>query len=101
MKVAFRNRQLERAFSDEKQVRRWGPQVGPRCIDRVRRILDAGGVDDLYELPALRFHPLHQDREGEYAIVLTGRWRLIVTLYEVEDGEPGMMVEEVSDRYGD
>ena len=38
------------------------------------------GLTQLYAFPQYYFHPLREDREGQYALELTGRMRLIVTL---------------------
>ena len=46
-----------------------------------------------------KFHPLEGNRKGEYAISLTGFYRLIIT----NDGEifDIARIEEVSKHYGD
>jgi proteic killer suppression protein len=50
-------------------------------------------------VPTLDFHPLKGNRKGQYALTLTGYWRLIIT----NDGEifDIAKIEEVSDHYGD
>ena len=45
---------------------------------------------DLYAIPTLKFHPLEGKRKGEYAISLTGFYRLIIT----NDGEFFSRIEQ-------
>ena len=53
--------------------------------------------DDLFRFQFLGFHPLHHDREGQYAARLTGRWRLIV---EPGDDERTVWIFGVEDYHG-
>ena len=55
-------------------------------------------MEELYTIRSLRFHKLSGEREGQYAIVLDDRWRLIVSYM---DAESKFRVEEVSRHYGD
>ena len=98
MEVRFRNRQLQRCFEREAQaIRRWGTDVGPRYVERVNFILGLEVWDDLFRFQFLAFHPLHHDREGQYAAKLTGKWRLIV---EPGDDERTLWVVGVEDYHG-
>ena len=59
----------------------------------------ARSLDDLMQLPVLRCHPLKGNRKGQYAINLTGFYRLIFT---VEGDKLHIaMIEEVSKHYDD
>ena len=98
MDVRFRNRQLQRCFEREDQaIRRWGPDVGPRYVERVNFILGLETWDDLDRFQFLSFHPLRGNREGQFAAKLTGRWRLIV---EPGEDERMLWVVEVEDYHG-
>ncbi len=59
----------------------------------------AKSFEDLYLIPTLKFHPLTGDIKGEYAISLTGYYRLIIT----KNGETFDIakIEEVSKHYDD
>jgi toxin HigB-1 len=80
-------------------VREFGEEVARRYIQRINIIKSTRSVDELRRLPGLRFHALSGSRQGQYAINLTGFYRLIVTLhgstFEV------VQIEEVSKHYGD
>lgn len=99
MRVRFRHRRLEQSFIDaQRATRRWGPMAGARYIQRITTLMAAEKLDDLFSLRSLRLHPLRGSREGQYALTLHGRWRLIVSHSE-EQSE--ILVEEVSHHYGD
>lgn len=57
-------------------------------------ILDADDFRDLFAFASLRLHPLTGERQGQYAMTLVGRWRLIVSL----EGSI-VVIEEVSNHY--
>ena len=94
MEIRFRNRRLQRAFEQPgRAIREWGPATGQRYIDRVETLESTERVEHLYEIRPLNFHPLSGDRRGQYALRLTGRMRLIVTV----ENERTIIVEEVVD----
>ena len=98
MIVRFRTRSLQRAAEDTPEAaRRWGPQVGPRYVQRVRALGDMSEWPDAFTIRSWRVHPI-RERRGSHAIVLTGRWRM-----EVTPNQPGneVMIEEVNNHYGD
>ena len=100
MRVMFRTRQLEKCYTTYKHAcRTWGDVVGRKYIQRINVIRMARGMDELYLIGELRCHPLKGDRKGEYAVSLTGFYRLIFTLQG--DRLEVVMVEEVSKHYDD
>lgn len=70
-----------------------------RYVLRINTIKHARDIDELKALPVLRCHALKGGRSGQYAVKLTGFYRLIFTL----EGESLTIVriEEVSKHYGD
>ncbi|MDY6989726.1 MAG: type II toxin-antitoxin system RelE/ParE family toxin [Thermodesulfobacteriota bacterium] len=100
MEVRFRTRKLEKEYRESaKAVRAYGVQVARRYIQRINIIKHARDIDELVGLPVLRCHRLKGDRQDQYAVKLTKRYRLIFTL----QGEALEIVhiEEVSKHYGD
>ncbi len=100
MEVAFRTRKLEREYrNNTAAVKAYGKQVARKYIQRINIIKHARDIDELIGLPGLRCHPLKGDRQGQYAVTLTGFYRLIFTLHgnalEIAN------IEEVSKHYGD
>lgn len=98
MRVHFASRELARCYESEREAARaWGQVVGRRYIDRINVIRQARSLRDLAAIRSLRLHQLKGERAGQFAIRLTGRWRLV---FRLADGDV-VMVEEVSAHYGD
>ena len=100
MEICFRTRRLQKQYENSKEAEKaYGVQVGRKYIQRVGILKSAKSFDDLQKIPSLRFHPLKGNRKGEFAIRLTGYWRLIIT--NNGDTFDIARIEEVSDHYGD
>ncbi len=99
MEVSFANNRLLRCYEQSGQaVRRWGEAVGRKYIRRVEQIYAAPTFDTLRTIRSLRLHLLKGTRQGQYAIDLTGQWRLIITQGPAVDQ---VTVKEVTNHYGD
>lgn len=100
MQIRFRTNKLEKCFACYKTAcRTWDNDVARRYIQRIGLIQEAKDIEEVCKLPGLKCHPLKGDRRGEFAVRLTGFWRLIFTL-QGEQLEIAMM-EEVSKHYDD
>jgi proteic killer suppression protein len=98
MKVVFASRQLMSCYEQsDRAMRRWGRNVGRRYIARVQALYAANKFSDLFTIRSLGLHELKGGREGQYAVILHGRWRLVV----VREAEDMVRVEEVTHHYGD
>lgn len=98
MEVRFATRALARCYEKHKDaVRKWGKDVAVKYIQRVNTLHSATSAEDLYRLPALHFHALTGNREGQFAISLVGRLRLIVTFDDEE--QTAVCVAAVSNHY--
>ena len=100
MEVVFRARKLKKEYTSFKSATKtYGLNVARKYIQRVNIIKNVFDIDELLLLPGLRCHPLKGDRQGQYALKLTGFYRLIFSL----DGKQMEIVciEEVSKHYGD
>lgn len=71
---SFRHRGLERFFtrSDARAV----PAAFVARLTRMLDRLDAATRAQDMNLPGYRFHPLKGERRGEYAVSVSGNWRL-------------------------
>lgn len=97
MRLSFADLRLARAYADPTvAVRLWGDIVARRYVQRVEVITSATDTADLGALAALRLHPLKGRRTGQWAMVLHGRWRLILTI----EGQRATILE-VSNHYDD
>lgn len=100
MEIAFRTRKLEREYQEyARAVKSYGPEVARRYILRINIIKQARDIEELMSLPALRCHALRGNYRGQYAIKLTGFYRLIFTLKG--NALEIAQIEEVSKHYGD
>ena len=100
MIVKFKTRQLEVCFQEYRKANRaYGEQVARKYIQRINLIQQAQQFNDLLRLPGLRCHVLQGDRKGQYAVNLTGFYRLIFRL--TGNQLEIVMIEEVSKHYGD
>ncbi len=100
MRVTFRTRKLEREYCNSAMaVKAYGAQVARKYILRINIIKHARNIDEIAGLPGLHCHPLKGDRHGQFAVNLTGFYRLIFTLHG--DALEIANIEEVSKHYGD
>lgn len=100
MEVRFKTNKLQKQYENSKDaVKAYGADVAKKYINRVNLLKSAKSFDDLSKIPQLRFHPLTGNRKGEFAISLTGFYRLIIT----NDGDTFDIakIEEVSKHYDD
>ena len=99
MIIKFRNRTLRERYEDaNKGTREWGPQVAHRYIQRIEQIEAMPTFHSLFSIRSLRLHPLKGGRQGQYALTLVGRYRLII---ERDDAPDAVIVSEISNHYGD
>lgn len=100
MIAKFRTRQLESCFKEYRKASRvYGEQIARKYIQRITIIQASQNLDELTKLPGLRCHALKGERKGQYAVNLTGFYRLIFTL--TGNQLEIVMIEEVSKHYGD
>ena len=100
VEVQFRTRKLQQQYEDYREAEKaYGVQVARRYVERVNILKQSRDFAELQRLPALRCHPLKGDRQGQWAVKLTGSYRLILTL--AGERLEIARVEEVSKHYGD
>ena len=100
MQIEFRTRKLQKQYEDHRVAEKaYGKEVARRYIERVNIIQESNNFNELQSLPGLHCHPLKGDRKGQWAIKLTGYYRLIITLKE--ERLQIVCIEEVSKHYGD
>ena len=99
MDAHFGSRPLQRQYASQKEAaKKYGPDQGRRYVQRVNALYDAEDWDAIRQFNSLRAHALRDNRAGQWAIVLQGRWRLIV---EVGDDGRSVTLLEVSNHYDD
>ena len=97
MKVLFASVRLRRCYEESARAfRKWGHEVGQRYVSRIETLYAMRDFSEAYRQASWRTHALRGDREGQYAINLIGRWRLIVTR---DATDTTITVKEVSNHY--
>jgi len=100
LKIRFRTRKLEKQYTNHREAEKaYGKKIARKFIQRVNIIKTANNIDELKQLPGLRCHNLKGSRKEQWAIKLTGFYRLIFTLEG--DCMEIARIEEVSKHYGD
>jgi proteic killer suppression protein len=100
LEVRFKTNKLQKQYENSKDaIKAYGVDVAKRYIQRVNILKSAKSFDDLYTIPQLKFHQLTGNRNGEFAISLTGFYRLIIT--KEGDTFDIAKIEEVSKHYDD
>ena len=100
MDIQFRTNKLENAYRNTKDgIRLLGAESHRKFVQRIDLMGVARSIEELSILPGLHWHPLKGDRVGQFAVTLTGNFRLILTA--VEDPPNTVCVEEVIDYHGD
>ncbi|MBN1540676.1 type II toxin-antitoxin system RelE/ParE family toxin [candidate division KSB1 bacterium] len=77
----------------------YGKKVARKYIQRINIIKSARDISELCSLPDLTCHSLKGDRKGQWAIKLTGFYRLLFTLKG--DLLEIACIEDVSKHYDD
>ena len=100
MEVQFRTRKLQRQYEKSREAEKiLGREIARKYIQRVDIIKQVRDIDELCALPGLRCHKLRGKRQGQWAVNLTGFYRLLFTL-EGKKLEIAC-IEEVSKHYDD
>ena len=82
------------SFSEANRL--FGVPVGRKYIQRLAVLRATDKFTQLYGFQALKMHPLKGDRSGQYAITLTGNYRLIIEKVQ----EDKVRIVDVEDYHG-
>jgi toxin HigB-1 len=82
-------------FSEASRL--FGVSVGQKYIQRLSVLRATDKFNELYGHRSLRLHPLKGNRTRQYAITLTGNYRLVLEKLE----EDRVRIIEVEDYHGD
>lgn len=80
MIVSFKSKGLERAFKDDDQ--RGLPRGKVNKIKRILARLDESTQPGHMDLPGFGLHPLKGNRAGQWAVQVSGNWRIIFRFEE-------------------
>lgn len=98
MEIGFATNRLSTASQSLSEATRlFGLPSGRKYIQRLAIIRAVEKFNQLYGHRALRLHPLRGDRVGQYAMTLTGNFRLIIERVS----EDRVRILGVEDYHGD
>ena len=100
MIINFRTNKLEKCYLQPRlAAKTYNDQVARKYVQRINIIKMTKDINTIMTLPGLKCHPLKGKRKGQYAVKLTGFYRLIFTI----EGDllNIAMIEEVSKHYDD
>lgn len=98
MEIEFSSKRLVDAsvnLSEASQL--FGIPIGRKYIQRLAVLRATDKFSQLYGHKALRLHPLKGNRAGQYAMTLTGNYRLIIE----KVNEEKVIIMNVEDYHGD
>lgn len=78
MQIRYRSNKLRKVCENaEEATRKYGSQMAEKIHQRIDEISAADDVELLVRYEIGRCHPLHGNREGQYAMNLTHPYRLV------------------------
>ena len=97
MQIEFStNRLRDASLNFSEASRLFGIPISRKYIQRLAVIRATGKFAELFGLRALRLHPLKGNRSGQYAITLSGNYRLIIEKLD----EDKVRIVDVEDYHG-
>ncbi len=98
MELEFSSNRLDKAsISSSEASRLFGVPIGRKYIQRLTVLRATEKFSQLYGFQALKLHPLKGNRAGQFAISLTGNYRLILEKIQ----EDKVLIVDVEDYHGD
>jgi len=98
MKLSFKNRKLEKALLDDKEILKGYGKMAKTVKLRMNQLIAADNLSVINSLPQLRLHQLKGDRKGEWSIDIIKNWRIIFEIDHdplPEDAFGGVDLKEV------
>jgi proteic killer suppression protein len=79
MEIYYKSRKLEKCCNSQKDAyRQWGPKIADKVFQRMTEMRAIEFLGEMYHYPAARFHPLKENRKGQYAVDLVHPYRLVL-----------------------
>jgi proteic killer suppression protein len=98
--IIFKTNTLQKQYEKSAYaISAYGKEIAGKYIERINIIKKSKNVNELISIRTLRCHQLKGDRKDEWALKLTGFYRLIFTLHG--NNLEIARIEEVSKHYDD
>lgn len=77
MNITFKNKKLQKILTDPGEIKKAYGSMAKRVSQRMDQFQAAPNLATIQSLPALECHLLTGDRKGEWAVSISGNYRLI------------------------
>lgn len=77
MNITFKNRKLQKILTDPGEIKKAYGSMARRVSQRMDQLQAAPNLATIQSLPAMECHILTGDRKGEWAVSISGNYRLI------------------------
>jgi plasmid maintenance system killer protein len=82
MEIDYRKNKLRKQCSSASEIKRAFGTRAKKVSDRLDEITSSPNLSVLMQIPAANCHPLKADMAGEWALDISGNWRII---FEIDD----------------
>jgi plasmid maintenance system killer protein len=80
MKILYRSKKLEKQLSNASEMKKAFGTMAPKVSQRKDEIIASDNLRVLMNIPAAKCHALMGDRRGEWAVSISGNFRLVFTI---------------------
>lgn len=80
MTITYRNNKIKKKLSSASEIKKAFGQMAKKVSQRMDEIKDSANLAVLMQIPAANCHPLMGDKNGNWAVDISGNYRLIFDL---------------------
>jgi plasmid maintenance system killer protein len=77
VKISFKSTKLARSLTDAKEIQKAFGTMAKKVNQRMKEISASANLEVLKSLPAANCHELKGDRKGEFAVDISGNYRIV------------------------
>lgn len=77
MKISFKSNKLARSLTEAKEIQKAFGLMAKKVNQRMKEISASDNLEVLKSIPAAKCHELKLNRKGEFAVVISGNYRII------------------------
>lgn len=82
MEIQYRDSKIEKVCLSIKEAKKKHGELAEKIHLRIKQLVAADNLEDAMAIRSMRLHPLKGERDGEYAVSLSGNYRMIFTPVE-------------------
>ncbi|MDA3866642.1 MAG: type II toxin-antitoxin system RelE/ParE family toxin [Salinivirgaceae bacterium] len=75
--ISYKSNKLKKQLTKAKEMQKEFGMMAKKVNQRIKEIKASENLCDLMKIPAAKCHELHGDRKGQYAVSISGNYRLI------------------------